>query len=174
MPSSTVGRIGIGRFLMNAVIILAVLGVSVSCYYLWVPSGALMAIGLFVLLVFMSSRDHVPMGMHGRLIYRSCLESGEVAPPTGVPRWIARFASEYDVGLLILSLLGILLSTIALLVADLFFVRHLLARPVADLGMLQLLFVPHLVGLVTWALIALRQSVMEPIYKVALADKTGA
>jgi hypothetical protein len=40
--------------------------------------------------------------------------------------------------------------------------------------MLQLLFVPHLVGLVTWALIALRQSVMEPIYKVALADKTGA
>jgi hypothetical protein len=174
MPSSTVGRIGIGRFLMNAVIVLAVLGVSVSCYYLWAPSGALIVVGLFVLLVFVNSRDHVPMGMHGRLIYRSCLESGEVAPPTGVPRWIARFASEYDVGLLILSLLGILLSTIALLVTDLFIAGRLLSRPVADLGMLQLFFVPHLVGLVTWALITLRQSMMEPIYKVALAEKTGA
>lgn len=168
-------RVGLGSFLLHGTLSLSVLAGIILAYYLYVPAIAMLTAGLLVLTFFVVSADHVPIGMHARIAYRYGVRSGEITPPRGVPKWIVRFASEPDPGLLLISVLGTFVASLVLMVADLFMPGRFLSRAVVDLsGMWQLFFVPHLIGLTTWSLIGFRDSLMRAMYKLDRAQAVSA
>lgn len=167
-------RVGGTHFLFFLLLVMTVFLGTLAGYYLYAPAGVIQIASMLVILCVFAARDHVPIGMHGRLIYRWSIQEGSTAAPSNVPRWIARFAAEPDHLLVAGSLIGVVVNSVSFMICDLFMSEQLLSKSIADLGWMQLFFVPHLIGYTTWSLIGLRQELMGRIYKIACAERVPA